>query len=266
MTANETSSESSGWSWTKLATIGLGLAVFAVLMAVSAGPGYQAGLWDLGIGLRWLFGYSIWVAGAGALLALAGWVIAHRKNEKGARIQGILGVLIGGILVAYVGAILTARSVPPIHDITTNLDNPPQFVTLSPRDYGEDGMRVPDMGREELAAMTPAQRLRTLQTEAYPDLQPLLLAGLSVADATKKAEEVALAMGWEVAQSDPETGHMEATDTTTWFGFKDDVLVQVREHEAGALVDVRSVSRVGLSDVGKNADRIRKYLATLSGE
>jgi uncharacterized protein (DUF1499 family) len=72
-------------------------------------------------------------------------------------------------------------------------------------------------------------------------------------------------MGWEIVASDAPAGRIEATDTTTWFGFKDDIIVRVRpEASGGSRVDVRSVSRLGESDVGANAKRVRKYLAKLA--
>ena len=59
-------------------------------------------------------------------------------------------------------------------------------------------------------------------------------------------------------------GRIEATDTTFWFGFKDDVVVRVQPADNGSRIDVRSESRVGKSDVGTNARRIRAYLAKLA--
>jgi uncharacterized protein (DUF1499 family) len=73
-------------------------------------------------------------------------------------------------------------------------------------------------------------------------------------------------MGWEIVDSDPERGRIEATATTFWFGFKDDVVVRVRPASEGSRIDVRSVSRVGRSDVGTNAERIEEYLEKLSGD
>jgi uncharacterized protein (DUF1499 family) len=74
---------------------------------------------------------------------------------------------------------------------------------------------------------------------------------------------VAQDLGWEVVEADPAGGRLEATDTTTWFGFKDDVVVRIRPADGGSRVDVRSVSRTGRSDVGTNARRIRAYLRSL---
>jgi uncharacterized protein (DUF1499 family) len=71
-------------------------------------------------------------------------------------------------------------------------------------------------------------------------------------------------MGWEIVDSDPARGRIEATATTPWFGFEDDVVVRVRPQGGGSRVDVRSVSRVGRSDVGTNARRIRADLEELS--
>jgi uncharacterized protein (DUF1499 family) len=68
-------------------------------------------------------------------------------------------------------------------------------------------------------------------------------------------------MGWDVVAVDAGRGRTEATDTTRWFRFKDDVVVRVTPSGNGARVDVRSKSRVGRSDVGTNARRIRTYLA-----
>jgi uncharacterized protein (DUF1499 family) len=73
-------------------------------------------------------------------------------------------------------------------------------------------------------------------------------------------------MGWELVASDPIAGRIEATDTTFWFGFTDDIVIRVSPRGGGSRVDIRSVSRVGISDVGTNAARIRKYLAALKAQ
>ncbi|HEX7466433.1 MAG TPA: DUF1499 domain-containing protein, partial [Usitatibacter sp.] len=82
--------------------------------------------------------------------------------------------------------------------------------------------------------------------------------------ATQSAIDAARACGWEVVSSDAPSGRIEATDTSLWFGFKDDIVVRVRPDGAGSRVDVRSVSRVGKSDIGANAKRVRGFLARLA--
>lgn len=72
-------------------------------------------------------------------------------------------------------------------------------------------------------------------------------------------------LGWEVTIADPEEGRIEAVDTTFFFGFKDDIVIRLTtpgRHRTR--VDVRSVSRVGLSDVGANAARILRFLREVS--
>jgi len=75
-------------------------------------------------------------------------------------------------------------------------------------------------------------------------------------------------MGWDLVAADATAGRIEATDTTFWFGFKDDVVIRVRPAHGGSRVDVRSLSRVGVGvgDVGTNAKRIRAYLDVLTEE
>jgi uncharacterized protein (DUF1499 family) len=66
--------------------------------------------------------------------------------------------------------------------------------------------------------------------------------------------------GWDIVESQPDQGRIEATDTTLWFGFKDNIVVRVTPLDSASRIDVRSVSRVGKSDVGTNAARIRNYI------
>jgi uncharacterized protein (DUF1499 family) len=98
------------------------------------------------------------------------------------------------------------------------------------------------------------------QREAYPDVRPLETQ-LSPAEAFARAEGVARAMDWDIVAAVPEEGRIEATATTFWFGFKDDVVIRIRPSADGSRLDIRSKSRVGRSDVGANAARIRAFVA-----
>ena len=149
--------------------------------------------------------------------------------------------------------ILKARSVPPIHDITTDMVNPPAFEALiKHRVHAINGL---EYGSEEM----PAEELSELQKGAYPNVKPLEV-GLSQSDALARAQTVLAEQGLEIIATNPESGLVEATATTLWFGFKDDVVVRVSETATGARIDIRSVSRVGVSDVGANAARIERFL------
>ena len=102
------------------------------------------------------------------------------------------------------------------------------------------------------------------QKRGYPDIAPLRL-DVPPAQAFERAERAARAMGWDIVNVAPDALRIEATDTTLFFGFKDDVVVRVRPQGQGSIVDVRSLSRIGGSDIGANAKRVRSFLNKLSG-
>ena len=164
--------------------------------------------------------------------------------------------------VPYLGSLVrTAKSVPAIHDAATNLDDLPQFTRLKVR---EDNLeKVPDMDRPELKALPPEARWKAIHRESYGDLKTVQLAA-PPAEAIRRAAALARDRGWEIAAEDTARGTLEATHTSRFFRFKDDVVIRARPNPAGgSLVDMRSISRVGGSDVGVNAARIRAFLADL---
>jgi len=242
-----------GGSCYRLSQGGCVLALLAVATVVLAGIGNRFGWWNFRISLQILR----WAAAAGAaalVLSLASALLNWLRGGRKGLVFSIIGLLAG---LAITGTALNwrqlARSVPPIHDISTDIDNPPQFHDIlalrkeapNPAFYGG-----PDIAAQQLAA--------------YPDIKPLMLA-VPTDKAFDRAVAAARAMGWEIVASNPAEGRIEATATTFWFGFKDDVVIRIAPDRQGSRVDVRSVSRVGRSDVGTNARRIRAYLQKLSG-
>jgi uncharacterized protein (DUF1499 family) len=229
---------------------GLALALASVLTLLAAGPAYRVGLWPFQVSMLLMQG-----AAFGGLAAMAVSLAAAivRLRRRLPIFRCLVGLLLGAVSAGMpLHQLRVARSVPPIHDITTDTAQPPQFVAVVGRRGA--GSNPLDYGGPELAAQ---------QQAAYPDLQPLILQA-PVAEAASRALAAAQAMGWEVVASDPGQGRIEATDTTFWFGFRDDVVIRVTALDAQrSRVDVRSVSRVGQSDLGANAARIRKYLAAL---
>jgi uncharacterized protein (DUF1499 family) len=164
---------------------------------------------------------------------------------------GLLAV-VGGLVLAAIPWQWqrTAQQVPRIHDITTDTITPPAFDAVVPLRVGANPLEYTD-------AKAEAQR------EGYPNLGPLLLDA-SPADAYARALALVHARGWEVVADSAETRRIEATDTTRWFGFKDDIVIRVSAlPDGGSRVDMRSISRVGRSDVGTNARRIEAFLAEL---
>lgn len=233
-----------------LPRLALVIAVIAVLLLLVAGPGTRLGLWDFRTG----FGVMRWAVyvGIGAAVLAAGMLLTPSLRSSNGATLAVALVL--GLGVAFVpwNAMRGAKQVPPIHDITTDTARPPEFVAILP--LRADASNPATYGGPDIARQ---------QITAYPELRPYTTA-LPPAKAFDQALKGAEKMGWEIVASDAASGRIEASDTTLWFGFIDDVVIRVEAEGDGSRIDVRSVSRVGKSDVGTNAKRIRAYLATLA--
>ena len=241
--------------------IALVLSLGAIVAALIAAIGSASGWWHFRSGLGALR-YCFYAAGAGALAAVVGLVLARRARQGRLVLANVIALLAALGFMAYLGAkVRTARSVPAIHDVSTNLDDLPQFSRLKIR--ADNLEKVPDMDRPELKAMEPEERWKAVHRSAYGDLRTVHLP-MSAEDAIRRAEALARDRGWEIVRSDPAAGILEATETSLFFRFKDDVVVRARPApQGGSLVDMRSISRVGASDVGVNAQRVRSFLADL---
>lgn len=227
--------------------IPLGIAVLGVLLLYASGAGTRLGVWDF------RFGFTLlrWAAYLGAAAAVAALLTLAVRRPSGSVLALQLAALVLGTITFGIpwNARRVARTVPPIHDITTDLGNPPAFEAILP--LRADAPNSAEYGGPEVAAQ---------QRAAYPDIVPLLLEADS-GTAFTRALTAAREMGWEVIVADSSRGRIEAVATTRWFGFVDDVVVRLTPDGSRTRVDVRSVSRVGGSDVGANARRIRRYLA-----
>jgi uncharacterized protein (DUF1499 family) len=228
---------------------------------LAAGPiGWRMGLWHFRT-VFWNFMEPAFFVGAGALvislIALIWWGVA----SNGGRALAVLGIVGGALLVYYPLQfyakvwslpIINNTPLPRIHDITTDMANPPQFqATLAARE-AEKGNTVaydPKVGEQ--------------QKGGYPDLAPLKTA-LPPAEAFKRAQAAAESMsGWTIVKTDPASGTIEGSQRTLFMGFTDDFVIRVSADGAGSRIDMRSVSRQGTSDLGVNAGRIRGYMAAL---
>jgi uncharacterized protein (DUF1499 family) len=200
-----------------------------------------------------LFRWAAYGGAAAAVLSLLGLILARPGSARRGFPLAMAGLVIGLVVVGIPWQWWQkAQRLPFIHDITTDLENPPAFVAILP--LRADAPNSAEYGGPEIAAQ---------QREGYPDLGPLTLQE-PPPQAFTRALEAARAMGWEIVASEPTEGRIEATATTFWFGFKDDVVVRVTPASGGSRIDVRSVSRVGRSDVGANAERITVYLSYIA--
>lgn len=254
MSATTSSNAQSVMGRSKVSAWALWLAIAAAVVLALAGPLFRMGITGL------LTSFSILrftpIAAIGIILiALAGFAESRVLGDGKGSLKAIGAIVIAGIVIAMpLSQKLRATGVPPIHDITTDTQNPPVFVDVlplrkdaaNPADYEKDG-----------GAKTAA-----MQEKAYPDIKTLEMA-VPPDQAFDKALDVAKSMGWDIVAQSKQEGRIEATDTTFWFGFKDDIVVRIAADGSGSKVDVRSESRIGLSDVGVNAKRVRAFLADM---
>jgi uncharacterized protein (DUF1499 family) len=230
-----------------IAPVAVAVSAAALGLLLAAGPGTRMGLWAFGRGfqmLRW----AAYAGAAGAALAVVALLLGPRR-----------GLAVAGLALGLAAAVppwqlqRSAMTKPPIHDVTTDTDDPPPFVAVVP--LRRDASNPVEYGGPEIAAQ---------QRRAYPDIAPASLP-VPPPQAFERVERAARAQGWEIVAAVPAEGRIEATDSTRWFGFKDDVVIRIRPQGAGSRVDVRSLSRVGRGDVGANARRIREFVEALRG-
>ena len=239
-----------------LVVLGAGLAVASALLLLAGPLGYRFGMLPLRVALQTLLRWGAYGAIAAAVVSLAALVVTLTRPREARRgiLLAAISLLAGIVLIGIPGRFRLGPRTPPIHDISTDTQEPPEYVAVLP-------LRV----NAPNTTVYAGERIASQQREAYPDLQPLML-NVPPPQAFERALEAVGQMGWDLVAADAAAGRIEATDTTFWFGFKDDVVIRVRPAEGGSRVDVRSLSRVGGGDAGTNAKRIRAYLDALRVE
>lgn len=233
------------------------VSAIVLLVILLTGPlGYRYGVVEL---MPSLISIVIAFVGGGlvVLVGLVYLVFAIRGGLPGNRNQVILAMALSLVPAFFVlPQMMTAWAVPPINDITTDPENPPAFVAVAPL-----RAEAPNPVTYGASGKWPADKLGAETRRAYPDLQPIRHFA-SVEEAVAQSESVLKTMGLEIVDVNADEGRVEATATTFWFGFRDDVVVRVvAEDDGDALIDLRSKSRVGQSDIGANAARIRQFIS-----
>jgi uncharacterized protein (DUF1499 family) len=224
------------------------LAVVASILFLLSGPGTRAGWFGFGIGLR-LFALSLPISFVALILSLV--VVARERRLTALSSLALLASTFLTVIPAT--RIAQAFRAPPIHDVTTDPADPPQFVAAL-------ALRGPHTN--PIAYGGPS--VAAMQRKAWPDIAPLNLPNVAPAVAFGRAMKAANAAGLSIIAAVPTEGRIEATATTAWFGFKDDVVIRVRPAGAGSRIDVRSLSRVGRGDSGENARRVRALLRLMA--
>lgn len=232
-------------AWAKWLFITGAVLLVAGLIAPTAGASPQIAM--LLIAIASLLFIVALICGASGLLRSGG------TGGDSPAVFGWLGIAAGVGALINLSVQMGGGGGAPIHDISTDTADPPQFVEVARIREAENSPNSAEYSGPESAAN---------QKEAYPDIQPLILLDPRTF-VFNTALEVAENMGWEVVGQDIESGRIEAVATTPFVGFKDDVVIRVRARSAETVVDVRSKSRIGRGDMGVNAKRVREYLAAL---
>jgi uncharacterized protein (DUF1499 family) len=182
------------------------------------------------------------------VVAIAAYVLGARRRDSRTKLYaGAAAVLVAVLTTTMALNEAVLPEGPFMNDITTDLEDPPKFDAVIPLRPARSN--TVEYGGPEMAAN---------QRRVHPEVQPIL-STLTPTAAFARALAVAEDMGWNVVARDPATGIFEAVDTTPFFRFKDDIVVRVRPREGGSRVDLRSHSRIGLTDLGKNAKRIMEF-------
>ncbi len=247
MNSSESTPRARGTRW---CTLGIWLTLAGTAMFIISLAGGRVEL------LMPITAFMVFMLGAlvlilAALTAVIGLALSKGTagNASTARAWGSLAI--SAIFISIVLSQRPDSGLPPIHDITTDTVNPPQFKAIVP-------LRAAAPNPPEYAGIATASQ----QLAAYPDLVTLTLDKPANV-VFVAAEQVVQDLGWKIIATDPASGRIEATETTTWFRFKDDVVIRLTPHGTSTAIDVRSKSRVGRSDLGANAHRIHAFLDQL---
>ena len=238
---------------------GLGIGLYAAI-----GPlGVWLGQWNFTRGfdmLRVVNAYADWIAGIGLLVTIAAFAGAFAMklgNSTRLASLALVGTLVAALAYFVPESFRPPEGTPFIHDITTDTVNVPRYVAIAPIRANAPNTMEYGVGEN----MTP-ERHAELQNSFYPDILPQRF-NEPVEAVFERALAAVDTLGWELVAAVPEEGRIEATDTTFWFRFKDDVVVYITSEGNETVLNARSLSRVGGSDVGKNAARLREFFAQL---
>ena len=227
-----------------------GLSAGAVLLLGGSGPLHQLGLLTLGTAY-----VGVWLAvGLGCVSAcVAAYALGITSRQPFRSPFALAGLALALSFVAITVPVREWRRVhaaAPLHDVSTDLQRPPTFKTLS------------DVQPAASQPMPRPKQVDALQVAAYPDIKPIVLP-VPTDMAFEEVLETLADLDWAVADGSEEDGIVETTVRSAWFGFKDDIVIRLTAMEGQTRVDVRAVTRDGSNDGGRNADHVREFLAEL---
>jgi uncharacterized protein (DUF1499 family) len=256
-----------------------GLLALGCALAIGlAGPGSRFGLWDWSFGLSLIRAVSspetipglpvppiLLAAGLAVIGGVAAFVTKQRRTGAFAVVSALLA---GAALMVPLKMKEAFEANPFIHEVTTDFDNPPAIIAAAslprknPADY---------RGSDPVPQATDGLTVAEAQRKAFPDIQPIVVNS-DLEAAGEAARAVIAEMKMEILAEGPDGDQsgagwrIEAVSTSAWFGFKDDFIIRLTPRDGGTQVDLRSKSRVGGSDLGANAARVRDFAKRFSAK
>jgi uncharacterized protein (DUF1499 family) len=241
------------WDRKLPAALGFAVSAVAIAAAIGSGIGTRLGWWHFRSGFK-ILTWAAYGGIAGTAMSLGGAILARPGSGRRGFPLAVAGMVLGASAFGVPwNWSRIAKQLPKIHDISTDTQDPPVFVAVLA--LRKDAPNPAEYGGPEIAEQ---------QHAAYPDIRPIEV-GVPPAQAYEYAFDTARRMGWQIVDVNREEGRIEATATTRWFGFKDDIVIRIVPTTGqGSRIDIRSVSRVGKSDAGTNACRIRAFRKKLT--
>lgn len=237
----------------RLARIAFIFAIIGAAIVAASGPMHRYLAVDIEAVIA-VFRYGFYLTVAGVALGLATIIPSRPGDRRRGFVAAFLAIAIG-VAGAWVPVswFLQAQQLPAINDITTDTGNPPPLVVTAQLRRGAPNP----------PGYPPASA--ALQRAAFPDIVPVVLP-VPPDEAFRRVDRAAMSLDWDVVARAPAEGRLEAVATSKWFGFRDDIVVRIRPRGTGSQVDIRSKSRIGESDLGGNAERVRAFIARLKSE
>lgn len=244
MSNNKVLDQNTRKSISRIALLGLALALAAMVTIAISVVGYRLGWWRHPEAFS-IFSRAAYAAMAALIVSAYGVFKTRPQGQQRGLVWAMIGIVLSLPIITATGLFeYNAKIYPRINDISTDTLDPPSFWDMpDPMEY-------------------PGDRVAKLQQAAYPEMIPLRLT-VSPEQAFERALAIIDDNGWEVIAKVPAEGRIESVVTSLLYGFKDEVVVRIASTDDGTIVDVRSRSRIGRIDRGSNAKRIRAYLKTL---
>jgi uncharacterized protein (DUF1499 family) len=252
-------------------TAGVVLAIFVPVWFLTAALGTKFGLWTWQVGLGKMVG-GIGVPLIGLLVLVTfvtSLLVVFVKPRSGYGGLAAMWVVTLGAAGIALSAIQAAFAVPPIHDISTDTAKPLTFSSAVMAARGKESNKVlpPSQAsvpfNKDKLTQWSGRTLVEIQADAFPAIKPLIIEGKTPTETYAEALALAKAQGFKVVTQDERALRIEGYAESFWFGFKDDVVIAITPRATGSQVDMRSISRVGMSDLGANAQRVEAYLSAL---